>query len=75
MGLNYRNLDQAIRQAMDGEIDFDLARGPLYTGSWHSPQGVADWPALLRDAVQSHNDDWLAQQMRLNNRLNRTAQR
>lgn len=75
MGLTYRDLTADIRQAMLDEIDHDLAKGPLYTGSWHSPQGVADWPTLLRAAAQNHDDDWLAQQMRANNRLNRTAER
>jgi hypothetical protein len=70
MAIQYENLDEVTRGLMIEEIDRDL--GPpdsLYRGSYLSERGKQDWPALLREAASNYNDDWLAAQLRFQNRL------
>ncbi len=52
-----------------------VADGSIYLSPWLSPQGLADWTNLLRDAARIGTDDTLAAQLRLSGRINRTAQR
>ena len=59
MGLRYQNLDGETRPFMLEEV----ALGNLYQSPRLTADGLAQWPALLTEAAQAHNDDWLAQQI------------
>lgn len=72
--MDLRNLDDVTRAAMLSELDRDIAAGPGPTGGLSlsprlSPQGVLDYPDLLRDAVQTGNDATLAGALASNDRL------
>lgn len=64
MGLNYLNLDAATRSLMDAEIDLDIAKGTLYKSENLSPQGVAAYPGLIKNAAANGTDDSLAAAIR-----------
>ncbi|SRR5258708_14975014 len=61
--LNLQNLTEA-RSKMVSELDADIGAGTLYISARLSPQGRTRYPVLLREAMQSHNDAWLAGKMR-----------
>ncbi len=73
MGLQYMHLDPATRRFMVEEVDLDVAGGTLYLSPWLSEGGRRDWSGLLREAVDRHNDDWLANQLRQRGRILETA--
>lgn len=75
MALMLLNLDGDTRQRMVTEIDKDISAGVLYMGRYLSTRGQQDWPELLKNAVQGHDDPWLADELRQFNRLNLTAER
>jgi len=75
MALDYRDLDQTTRHFMVDEIDMDVANGSIYLSSWLSEAGIRDWPMLLRQAAESHDDDWLAHQLRGTGRLHESVPR
>lgn len=75
VGLAYANLTPAVRNLMLEEIELAISDGSIYLSPWLSTQGLADWANLLRDAAKSGTDDTLANQLRLNGRINTTAQR
>lgn len=37
----------------------DIKRSFLYESPGLTPEGLAQWPKLLMDAVEHHTDDWL----------------
>lgn len=59
MGIKYENLDTETRAHMLEEVDL----GGHYVSPRLTPEGVAAWPTLMREAVQTHSDDWLAQEL------------
>jgi hypothetical protein len=65
VGLALRHLDDdpRTRQYMGTEVDADIEAGTLYLGKYLSPSGRAAWPEALRQAVSSHDDDWLIANM------------
>ena len=63
MGIEYENLDKRTREFMIRELDLDIFNGTLYIGTRLNSSGVANWSNNLREAIQSHNDDWLADQL------------
>lgn len=67
--LTLLNLDADTRNWMLAELEHDLSSGQLYLSKRFSDAGRRDYPDLLRQALESHNDDWLAAQLRLNGRL------
>ena len=72
--VDLRNLDDATRAAMLSEINHDIAAGPgptglLYLSDRLSPQGLSDYPDLLRDAVQNGNTATLAASLASDGRL------
>ncbi|WP_315806902.1 MULTISPECIES: hypothetical protein [unclassified Bradyrhizobium] len=75
MGLAYANLDSETRKYMVEEIDSAIADKSIYLSPWLSPQGLQDWPGLLRAAAANGSDDTLAAALRQNGRLNVMAQR
>jgi len=62
MGLQYNNLDNQTRQSMLGELQLDIETGTLYISPRLNDQGRAAYPSLLREAIQVHDDEWLASQ-------------
>lgn len=64
MGLRYESLDTNTRPYVHREIDEDVRAGRLYTSKRLNDRGRAQWPALLTEAVDAHDDDWLAAQIR-----------
>ena len=75
MALNYEHLDARTRQSMQKEVDLDISRGALYISSRLNPQGVEKYPSLLKEAIQSHEDAWLADELRHINCMNTTEKR
>lgn len=75
MLLAYENLDEATRKFMLEEIEHDLSNGALYLGKRLSPKGEADYPNLLTEAARSHDDEWLAGQLNLGDRLKAMEER
>lgn len=75
MGLNYPQLDQETRRLMLDEIEKDEREGKLYFSDRLSQAGRNDYPALLRNAVESGTDDSLAASLKQNGRLSTTEQR
>jgi hypothetical protein len=64
MGLRYGNLDDRTRRHMVAEFERDVAQGTLYYGKHLNDGGRAAWPTLLREAIESHDDEWLACRIR-----------
>jgi hypothetical protein len=52
------------------EIEFDMAGVRLYMSPRLNTWGTTQYPALLKRAAESHDDAWLAQQIRMNGLLN-----
>ena len=75
MPLDYLNLDEQTRPFMVEEIDLDVANDSIYISPNLSEAGVADWPTLIRTAAQSHDDKWLAAQLRGTGRLKDMTER
>lgn len=62
--MNYQNLDERTRQAMLSELEFDIANGTLYTSPRLTEEGKHHYPHLLREAIASCDDSWLANELR-----------
>ena len=63
MALNYENLDPRTREHMASEIEHDISAGKLYLSNRLTEEGARNWPMLLKQAVQAHNDSWLASEL------------
>lgn len=76
MLLTLTNLDDQTRKYMLEEIESDIASPQrFYISPRLSNIGRNDYPLLLKQAVESQNDEWLANQLQQNGRLNETEQR
>src|SRR5260370_32850422 len=73
--LNYVNLNEDVRRFMLEEVDRDIAGGTLYISPRLSLAGQRDYPSLIREAVQFHDDGWLEDQLRQRGRINATERR
>jgi hypothetical protein len=71
----FANLDAQTRQQMVQEIKDDVASSRLYLSPRLSPQGRQQYPALLTEAAEKHNEAWLAQEIRSRGLLNATETR
>lgn len=70
MPLHYDNLDYDTRRYMVGEFDDDVSNGRLYISPRLSAEGRREYPDLLREALELHDDAWLAGQIRDRGLLN-----
>jgi hypothetical protein len=70
MGFEFANLDETTRRYMLQELEHDLAQGTLYLSPRLSPEGRASYPDLLAEALRTHDDSWLAEQLRRRGDLN-----
>jgi hypothetical protein len=75
VGLSYPDLDERTRQLMLAEVARDEAEGRLYLSQRLSARGLADYPSLLRDAIERGTDDSLATALRSQGRLNAQEQK
>jgi hypothetical protein len=75
MALYFENLDDRTRQLMLDEMDYDIAHNELHISPFLSGQGQRDYANLLREALQSGNDETLAQDLRAHRRLIKTLPR
>ena len=69
------NLDDKTRSCMLVEVDSDVSCDNLYISPRLSRVGQHDYQGLLREAIESHDDVWLANKLRENGRLNPTEER
>jgi len=75
MALYYENLDNRTRQLMLEELEYDIAHSQLHISPFLSGQGQQDYAYLLREAIQSGNDESLAENLRAHRRIGRTLPR
>jgi len=75
MALYFENLDDRTRQLMLAEMDYDIDHNELHISPFLSGQGQRDYTNLLREALQSGNDETLAQNLRAHRRLIKTLPR
>jgi len=59
MALDLIDLDDTTRRFMLKEVDREQASDSLYLGKDLSPEGIKQYPALLREAVESGHDQSL----------------
>lgn len=70
VALHYANLDDRTRDLMRKEVDFDISRGTLYISPFLNERGRQKYPSLLKEAIQIHDDGWLANAFRLFDLIN-----
>jgi hypothetical protein len=75
MSLNYLDLDGRTRKFMIEEIDRDTSSRTLYLSPWLTDEGLRVWARMLRIAAESHDDGWLAAQLRFDSYIRKTAER
>ena len=75
MDLNLTNLDERTRNLMLEEIEHDVSNGKLYISPRLNIRGQQEYLRLLKEAVTTHNDSWLASQLRMNGLMNTEEQR
>lgn len=75
MALYLENLDDRTRGLMLDEMEYDIANNQLHISPFLSGQGQRDYANLLREAIQSGNDETLAQSLREHRRILRTLPR
>lgn len=63
MAITYDHLDDHVRKLMLKEIDIDEAKGRLFLSPRLNAEGSRLYEGLLRKAVKSHDDDWLASEL------------
>jgi hypothetical protein len=64
MSLQYQNLDAQTRPHMLSELNADQVAGRLYISPRLTESGAKGWSTLLSEAIASHNDEWLASEIR-----------
>jgi hypothetical protein len=70
MALQLENLDERTRKLMLGELQNDIAQNKLYISDRLSENGKKDYTNLLKEAVEKHDEQWLAESLRSEGRLN-----
>jgi len=75
MALYLENLDERTRQLMLEEMEYDISNNQLHISPFLSGQGQRDYASLLREAIQSGNDETLAESLRQHRRILRTLPR
>lgn len=75
MALYLENLDERTRQLMLAEMEYDITHNQLHISPFLSGQGQRDYASILREAIQSGNDETLAEALRQHRRILRTLPR
>lgn len=65
MGIHYENLDEKTREFMLEELETDIRHGKMYISPRLNSLGRSKWVELLREAIKSYDDVWLANQLRI----------
>jgi hypothetical protein len=72
MALSLEDLNEDVRSNMLSEVERDVAEGTLYISARLNERGQEGYLALLREAIQSHDDSWLATNLRAQGYFNAT---
>ncbi len=64
MPLHYENLDERTRSFMLREVDSDLSHEKFHISPRLNELGEENYVYLLKEAIEYHDDAWLAQQLR-----------
>ena len=75
MALHYENLDVSTRSFMLSEVDLDLSHEKLYISPRLNELGAQNYVSRLKEAIEHHDDAWLAQQLRSRGYLKDSEQR
>ena len=75
MALNYENLDASTRSFMLSEVDLDLSHDKLYMSPRLNELGAQNYVSLLKEAIEHHDDAWLAEQLRNRGYMKENEQR
>src|SRR5262245_17135744 len=75
MGLYFEFLDDRTRRLMLDEMNRDISENKLTISPYLSGQGVRDYPNLLRQSLESGDDNSLAEALTHQRRLLRTYTR
>src|SRR5262245_59805313 len=68
--MNLVNLEQATRLYMLQEVESDVNAGRLYHSRRLSQKGKGEYEGILREAIESHDPQWLADQLNSQGRMN-----
>ena len=69
MSFEFQDMDKTIRQKMLDEVQYDIDKEALYLSKRFTNIGNEDYPNLLKDAIKSHNEVWLTQELNRNARI------
>lgn len=75
MSIHHESLDAAVRGLMVRELERDQGNGKLYISSRLTVGGAQAWPEILREAMERHEDEWLASTLRERGYLKTEEQR
>jgi len=64
MSIRYESLDAEVRVYMAQELQRDLGDAGIYISNRLTPAGKDAWPGTLGEAIQRHDDEWLAATLR-----------
>ena len=64
MSIHYESIDGAVRTGMVCEFERDLAYDALYISPRLTDAGADEWPQILREAAEQHDDAWIASELR-----------
>lgn len=64
MSIHQESLDAGVRGLMAREFERDQGNGTLYISPRLTTDGAQAWPQILREAMERHNDEWLASTLR-----------
>ena len=65
MGIYYEKLDEETRKFMLEELEMDIRYNQVYISPRLKSLGQSKWVELLREAIKSYDDDWLADQLKI----------
>ena len=75
VALHYENLDENTRSFMLSEVDLDLSHENLYMSPRLNELGEQNYVSLLREAIEHHDDAWLAHHLRSHGYMKNYEQR
>ncbi len=64
MSIQHENIDAGVRGLMVRELELDQRNGTLYISPRLTENGAQAWPQVLREAMERHEDEWLASTLR-----------
>ena len=70
MGIYYKNLDEKTREFMLKELEMDTEQAKIYIIPRLKSLGPSNWINMMKEAITHHNDDWLANQLKVMRYMN-----